>query len=407
MNSRQRLIWLLAVPMVVTFQALPAKSDEQVTFDQLLKIALEHSPEMLEIESAIADEKASAIEVGVKANPELFGEVKPYVSDANEQDTEFEVGIEQNLRPSDFGTRAKVADLISRANTGEQKRKLLEFEQGLLLLYGKAWALQQKSNFTAALNTDAKRLATAVAAGNEKGLFSESIGKLMLAETIKLNGEIELLKSDQQRTLAELTKWVGVSLRTKSLAMPTFKELPSADELLANPNLPLTERIKLRVAVAVAQEKMARLDAFPQFSPRLSFEHTNDGDDRLNVGLALELPLSDRNQAARIRFAAERRAAEAKQKYLNEIFLKEDLAHLLEALKASTAQISSLNLRAIPALDDALVASHRELDAGQGNPYQAWQTLKELSQLQDRYLELWTKALSERVELSILLGQSI
>ena len=183
--------------------------------------------------------------------------------------------------------------------------------------------------------------------------------------------------------------------------------LPKEDSLSDTSLLPIVDAKRLRLKIATAQRELSRLDSFPKFAPRIAFEHTSDGADRVNVGFQIEIPLFDRNQAERIKSDADARASRSDISYVESGKLQDEVSLILEAVKASSEQAKKYKEKVIPALVAALSAAEREFKAGQGNPQQVFQNLIELSSAQDSYLELVLKALSERVELSIITGKEI
>lgn len=381
-------------------------ADRTITFDQVLDAALRESMFIREIEAKVAADEAGALALKTMPNPELMVDVRPYVSET-ERDTEYEVGIQQSLRLSNFGARSRVAALSGRVFGIERRSKLKEFEQSLLLAYGKAWVFQEKQRYMRENFARIQRLQEPVGDSGRKGLIPLSTQKLFLAENRRVGAELKALEGDKQRAVAELTRRAGITIDGHELQPITLRPIPTFgrhDLDAARSELPLPARMRLRAELAGAEERLARLDAYPGFAPRLAFEHTNDGDDRINLGFSLELPLSDRNQFGRMRAASERSAREAELRYLDAGGLAEELRLLSDGANAASEQAEAFHDEVLPAVNDALRAAERELRAGQGNALQVWQTIREVSAMQDRHLELWIKALSARVELAIMLG---
>ncbi len=404
--SSAKLISLIM--MHILHAASFARAEQtSMSFDSLLEQAMTASPLVQQIEEAVVQQKATGIGMKTLPNAQLFGETKPYVDHRESNDVEYEIGLEQSIRPSDFGARSELAGLIAKASAVEQKLKLKEFEQGLLLAYGKAWALQEKTEFTQQALGRGERFVGSLRDLGEQGVVPESTAKLALAETKKLALELRAIDGDRERALGELVRRSGVSLSGRRLEKPIFQKLPSTISKDAGAAPLLFERVRLGAELGRAEEKLARLDAFPKFAPRLAFEHTSDGDDRINVGISIELPFSDRNQAGRMQAAAKSRSAQSQLRYLEAGRLSEEIALLLGGARSSIEQADRLQSEVIPLLEQSLSAAERELEAGQGNPIQIWQTLSELAMSHDRFLELWMKGLSERVELSILLGENV
>lgn len=387
------------------FQSPLAFSEPQAhTYDAVLAKAIENSPMLLEFKAALLAQRAEGIAINTAPNPELFGEVRPFIGDSKGQEIEYEIGIAQPISLSHFGLRARVAKLIEKASTLEEKLKLMEFEQQILLSYGKVWALQEKERFTKEAYNKAKKLEQSVT-GENKGASLRSTQKLFEASRKKLEAQLQGVVGDKERAVAELTRKVGISFKDESFTAPALVKLPETLSKEAICDFGIVERLKLRGRLADAQAELSRLDAFPQFSPKVSFEHTNEGSDRIVVGLSIGLPVSDRNQAERLKAEAERRSQDALSKYEVSGGLYEEVFRIFRATQNALSQVHTFSTQVIPALQESLKASELEVSAGQASPFQTWQILLELVETQDRYLELWIKALGERTELSILTGK--
>jgi outer membrane protein TolC len=266
--------------------------------------------------------------------------------------------------------------------------------------------LSEKERFTRDALNRAGKLSQQMHESYKKGLIQQSTERIFFAENKKLTLELNGIQGDRARALAELSRKSGMSLKDRTLQSLKFKPLPAEATMVSLDTLPLVERTRLRSELAVAQEKLARLDAYPDFAPRLAFEHTSDGDNRINLGISLELPFSERNQAERLRHSATKLVRESEASYINDGHLKNEIDLLLQSLITAEKQVDSFKSDVIPAITSALTAAELELNAGQGTNLLVWQLLKELNSAQDRYLELWIKALAERVELSVLTGDS-
>lgn len=378
-----------------------------ISYDEVLQAALENSPFVAEIKAQSEKIRAEGVQLKTLNNPELSGEVRPYVSQHNNLDEEYEIGLSQPLRLSSFGMRQRVGQLIEESASIDKKLALIEFSGNLRLIYLKAWALQEKEKFTKSLTSQTKSLSDMVQRSTSQGLFPASISKLFEAQIEKLSAELIGVSADRKRAIAELIKKTNSISKEQVLSALDLGPLPKEDSLSDTSLLPIVDAKRLRLKIATAQRELSRLDSFPKFAPRIAFEHTSDGADRVNVGFQIEIPLFDRNQAERIKSDADARASRSDISSVESGKLQDEVSLILEAVKASSEQAKKYKEKVIPALVAALSAAEREFKAGQGNPQQVFQNLIELSSAQDSYLELVLKALSERVELSIITGKEI
>ena len=407
MSSVIKKILLIALALKLSTLSAFA-NDSEVTFEAVLDAALQKSPIFSRIQSRLSKDKAEIKELALIANPEFNAEYRPYVSKAIDQDEEYEISLVQPLKLGDFGKRQKIANLLEKVNSIDEKISLLELSESLKLLYIKAWALQEKERSLSNIEERIKILSDKIKKDLDNGIFPLSSVNLLNASSLKISVQLKSLHAEKNRAKANLTKESGLLLKNQKLRpliLPKIRSNPLTSEDLNK--LPLVERIRLRNKIANEQLKLAKLDSFPRFAPRIGFEHTSEGSDSLNVGLAIEIPIFDRNQAGKIRTAANKSEQETLLEYANGEAFKEELIALVEAAQASDREAEVYKDSIIPALRSALTASEKEFAAGQGNAFQSWQILAELIEAEDRYLEVVVAAVSERTDLSIMLGQEI
>jgi hypothetical protein len=239
-----------------------------------------------------------------------------------------------------------------------------------------------------------------------QGAVPESLRALSDAEIGRLSADLIGIGGDRRRSIADLVQRSGVATDSKSLAPLALEALPAAAGIQMLDTVPL-ERARLASKIAAVQSDLARLDAFPRFAPRIAFEHTSDGDERVNLGFQIGLPIFNRNQGQRAGALAAKRESEVSEAFLAGPAFRENLELLRNAAEESAQQCEIYRVKIIPALERAVAAQRREIEAGQGNAIQAWQNLRELDGAGERYLELWIKSLTIRAELGILLGKDL
>ncbi|MCB0360940.1 MAG: TolC family protein, partial [Bdellovibrionales bacterium] len=321
-------------------------------------------------------------------------------------ETEYEVSVSQPLRLSSFGARSRVASLLEQVSSVEEKLALNELIQKLTLLYGKAWAMQEGHRLAQSAAERSAALHRKVRDAASKGVIPQSVEKLFLAESAKLKIAVSGLEADRKRAFAELLRASGVSLRGWTLERPTLREIDDRP-LDAAEEIPLVKRLEMRRKIALEQHSLARLDSFPRFAPRIALEHTEEGDDRIIAGFSVALPFWDRNQSERIERSAALVQSRAEASYYAGGVFQEELSLLHDSYRASLIRAERFSKEVLPVLQSALSTAEDEFEKGQGSALQVWQVLRELADAQETYLETWVRALSEKVELAILLGKDI
>lgn len=399
---------ILTIVFAVTcaVSSVAAAEDRQVSLDDVLKTALEKSPELGRINSMLAERLGEAEETRVKQNPSLGTELR-VPADGRSGDKEYEAKVYQPLRVSDFGFRSSLSALIRESASIEEKLALVEFTQSLSLTYAKAWAVQERRSILASSQERAKGILNNVHDIAGKGFLPEGDVAVFEGEVSLLSAEMVGADADRKRAVAELIQASGMELWSARLLPPPVPRLPPDEEVLrqAEQNaLPVQQRADILARVARKQVELARLDGFPRFSPGVGYETTNDGGHQVVIGFSIDLPIFDRNQAARIRSLGAENAATRLREQATSGRLAEQARLLQEAAAGLADQRRRFEKEVVPAREKATKAYRKQFDAGQGTAFQVWQAQRELTDVKLRALDLWLQEQAVLTQLGILLG---
>ncbi len=402
-----RLLWLGGA--VLMLPSLARAESGHTTVEAVIARALNDSPSVREITARIVHKRSVGIEAKTFGNPTLDAELRSAVSSENTGDSnEVAVSLSQPLRPSDFGARDRVNTLIQQAADTEEQLELLGFSQRIKLSFAKTWALSRRAKEIEKYLARAKKIEQAVNRASESGYISPGERAIFKAEALKAKYQLGAVLSDLKRARAELSKAAGFpvpELLTPPDLGPELAGVPGTEKLLQNSQaLPVRARARLAVKLAREQLKLADLDAYPKFAPRLVYERTNDAADFVGVGFSIELPIFNRNQASRGVQAAELEAAQSLERYFSgEDFATEILARR-SGLEASMALLAGYEKEILPALREAVLAEEGLLSSGQGSMFRVWQSLRELSLVEAETVERMIGVIADRSELAILTG---
>lgn len=407
-KRRKRLSPLASVILIIASYQTCTFADD-LTLDKMLSEALAKAPLVAQIDASIADELGRAVETRTLPNPELDGEFRSKRgSNHSVEEDEYEIALSQPIRFSHLGLRQAVATLIERAAHEEQRVRLQEFIEGVRIVFAVAWAREQRA---VQLDRAVKRtqsLLTKLKTGSSEGLFPRGEVKLIEAEGKRLAVSAASARGEALRAKAELMRQTGAGALVDTLQRPVLADLQPIDELLAKfgtRSLLSQTRVDAIERLREKEFSLAKRDAYPLLSPRIGFEHTDDGDDQINIGLAIELPIFDRNQGDRLRRQASLLAARRSVAYLRSVRYREEIKALHESAATRTAASGSFEHEIIPALKDALVAFDSQLKAGQGVLFQIWETQRELDDAYQQSLESWIQAETAKSELRIIIGE--
>lgn len=407
--KRKKTFFGLAATLAFLVLSSPVVG-EGLSLDSVLSDALENSPRYRELLATVAEKRQAAGITDTLPNPELDGEIRAITGSRNGSDNEYEITLSQPLKLSYLGLRSSVSELLEQSATIEERNSLLELTQSIKLVFAKVWAEQEKERQLSDARERAQTIYRSVELSAKQGAIARGEHKLIQAELERVEAELGGIQADLSRSRAELIRLSGSAIGDAKLKRPLLAALPDRENVLKSfdqSRLPLQKRLDLLAKVAEKQADLARRDSYPGFAPRIGFEHTEDGDDRIIGGISIELPLFDRNQGERIKMNAASNAARSWARYAKSGALREELASLLTAIHASAEQAKKYEDRVVPLLRESLTAYTEQLRAGQGVVFQIWETQRELTEASDRSLELWLKVLAMRSELSILIGDEI
>lgn len=392
-------------------QAQPQKCEQQLSLETFRAYAFNNSPLVAEIDRDYAGELAAAFETETLQNPELQAEktfTKMDLGGANDPQTQVSIG--QPLRLSNFGSRSEVAKLIRKSGDLQKKAKLLELIQKLTLQYETLAAYQQIGTILLDAENRASKKVSLIREGVKKGLLSDGDEHLFEGEKYRLQAQSKSIASTISVLRNELSKSIGYPCVINATFKKEISDLPSAQILIQRAKesqIGESARIDLLLDLTKEQVRLAELDAYPQITPRLIYQHTNDGGDFIGAGFSIPLPFWNRNQGEQYKANAERKAAEIRSSFVKSGGLENQISTLREAVVNSEEQAQLFTKKVIPSFEKAFQSQEKLYAQGKGNVLQVWQTLTTLNGVQTQGLQLLLEAKSLRIQLSILIGEEI
>ena len=389
----------------------PATCEQSLSLEGFRASALSQSPLVAEIDRDYAKELASAFDTEVLINPELQAEQTfTRMNVGGDDDPQAQVSIGQTIRLSNFGSRERVAALIRRSGDRQKRAQILELTQKLLVQFRTLYVLQETEKILANAEQRAAKKVLLISAGVKKGLLSQGDEKLFDGERYRLQAQRKGVAATIATLQSELARSTGSPCTILTTGQELLTELPSEELLLQkarSSDLSESTRVDLLVNLAREEMRLSELDAYPQITPRLVYQHTNDGGDFFGAGLSMPLPFWNRNQGQQIRSRAEQRFVEAKSTFLSNGGLEVQIKNLRRAAESSKEQSEIFSLKVIPSFEAALRSQEKLYAEGKGNVLQVWQTLRTFNEVQTQGLQLWLEAVSVRVQLSLLVGEEV
>lgn len=387
------------------------KCEQELSMEAFRALALKNSPLIAEIDRDYITNISEAFNVQVLANPEFQAEQTfTGMKLGGDNDPQIEIGISQPIRMSDFGSRDRVSSLIRKSGDSQRKAEILELSQKLIVQYKTLYVFQETEKILLNAEIRANRKIQLIQKGVKKGLFSRGDEKLFEGEKFRIQAQrkgVNAAISTLQSKLIDITGYPCSIVTKKQILSEEVPSLDSLVQIARASKLSEMTRLNLLTSLRKEQRSLAKLDRYPKVTPRLIYQHSNDGGDFFGAGISIPLQFWNRNQSERLRSSAEHQAVKAKKEFLINGGLKSKIQKLRNAVINSEEQAKIFQLKVIPAFDAALTAQEKLYSQGKGDVLQVWQTLRTLNEVQSQGLLLWLEAVSVRVQLSLLVGKEI
>lgn len=389
----------------------PTSCLRTVTFEEFRALALQHSPLVAEIDSQYAQEVSRAYDTEVLRNPEVqIEQVYTRMKLGGADDPQTNASLSLPLRLSNFGAKARVAALLRKAGDAERQAKLLELSQKVLVQYSQLYMLQRSLEFIELAERRAGRHITQIKEGVAAGLLSDGERHIFEAEKYRLESQRAGIQASLAALHAEHSMSLGISCPLKATKPAAWSELPSEEALISKATastLSEAARVELLMVLTAEQKKLASLDAFPEVSPRIVYQHTNDGGDFIGAGISIPLPLFNRNQGAINKASFEADVARRKRETLGNGGLEARIRALRIAAASSTEQARVMHSKVVPAFEKALASEEQLYREGKANVLGVWQTFRIFNDAQREALVVWQASLHTRVQLSLIVGEEL
>jgi len=382
-----------------------------LSLEDFRALAFQKSPLIAEIDAEYAGELANAFEREVLRNPELNAEqVYTHARVYGDRDPQSQVALSQPLRLSNFGSRERVADLMRKAGDQQKRAKLLELSQTLKLRFYTLHALQQVESVLKEAEEVATRKVSLLQESVKKGLLSEGDEKIFEGEKYRLQAERRGVEAAISLVQGELSRSVGVLCLITTSVTGTMKDIPTEQALIErarSSDISESGRLDLMAALSKEQSRLEELDAFPEFAPRVTYQHTNDGGDFFGAGIAIPLSIFNRNQGERLRATAAQAASEARQRLLMGGGLEHQITTLRNAAVRSKEQSDIFSGKVVPAYQAALRSQERLYSVGRGTIMEMWQVFKLSNEVKVQSANLLLDSIKARSQLSMLIGEEV
>lgn len=388
-----------------------------ITLGEATALALARSPELGVFPYELRAAEARVLQAGLRRNPELLVEVEEFGGRGERRGfdgTETTVQVGQPLElGGKRGKRTRVASLDKDLVQWDYKAARLDVLQEVTRAFATVLAAQERLALTERLLELSSQAQSAVAQRVQAG--RDSPVDVLRADVILAESRIERQKAHQTLTAARhrlAATWGGrrpVFERVEGNFYHTPAPRPPAEmtaAVLDNPDLARWQTEEDRRRAALRLEKARGVPDLTVGGGVRRFEQTDD--EALVFGLAVPLPLFDRNQGGILEATAQ--LAKTRRQY--EAALVRTLAALSEATSALAAaydEVTVLQSEVLPKAQQAFEAARQGYEQGKFDYLYVLDAQRTLFQTQMRHIdsvEAYHRAHADAVRLTGDLGGS-
>jgi len=376
-----------------------------VTLPGVVQAALRHHPDLAAGEYAYANRLADALETTTRDNPEVQLDL---VQAEGGGATAASLEITQLLKVSSFRSRPAYAAALRAQADAEQKAAVLTVLNTVTAQYSQAWLLQEREQYLKTLIDTATRIAKVAKAASNRGELAASELSLLEAQNAELEQEILRLQTDRESLMDELERLTQLQDISR-FAAPEETPIPGDITVILNTASRAVNAqsiLQRQLSAANARLRVAREDAaYPEFAPRLLWDRTfDDQEDALGIGVAVRVPLWNRNDAEVARARAE---VAASRTALDRLSLDAQLIARHKRALALAQQADAYRRDILPRYQHSFELTERMWQSGQTGLLPLWQIQRDMLTVHEKALAISAEALTARLDLEAAMGAKI
>jgi len=371
------------------------ESDETITLQQALSLALLHNPELASFSLEIRAKEAQVIQSGLYPNPELETEVEEF--GGGKGMNEFD-GVETTIRISQLIPLGRKISKRKRVASLEKDLSIQDFEskkRDVLTLTAKAFievlAAQERLYLAKELKTLAQdvleTVSARVSAGKDFPVEKTKAEVAISTSIIKLEKAQRAL--DSTRINLSLTRGNNNPIFKKAKGdFYTTKDIPSLleiqEKISRNPDIARwKQEIEMRKAVIKRENSKAIPDITFSFGKRFLAE---DNSDAFVMGFSLPLSVFDRNQGSRLE-AKHRLSKAKKDEEAVKLQIHSFLSRSYQLLSSASMEVDILRDKVLPDAKKVFDNSTEWYRKGKYSYLQVLDAQRTLFQIREQFID--------------------
>jgi outer membrane protein TolC len=411
----RHLIWVLPALIYLlpgnSQQAIAEDTPPESSLETLHICALANSLAVKRIDAGFAEQVATALGIEQMENPELDGALNVPVSYGGEKPkNELSISLKVPIRPGDFGVRTRTGELVRSVASLEKQIELQAYLGKLSRVYSSLWALHAQKRYLAEQQKEAKSVVQLLANPASVGQFQLPQKLTAEATVAKLESHLLGTRHALAQKEAELTKLSGCLIESEHYSRPTLEALPEFSEIWAeirsNPS-GLVKRYSLQAQLKEQELALANSEQISAFAPHLEYSRNDDGDHFVGIGVALPLPIFNRNNSKRKLKSSQTSISKNLLQYVTSPIFQDELRLIHSGIRAKHRQAKTYEEKVLPALREASKSSEELFRNGQLSLFELWTAQNEFNAALKEGLALWLETFDEALKLSLLTGRDL
>lgn len=403
---------LLSIALAGALGAAESRSTNGVslTLEEAFAMADRLHPEIAEAQALVRASQGKADQAGKLSNPEVIGRIESApLKGRTTDDAEYLAGVSQSLPLGPRLSKARAAEKFGvEARTYDLEARQREVRKRVHSAF--ATALYQEKAFSTLSNvthTFEQAVAITKARVDAGDALPEDLARIEL-ELARSNIESKRALSMRRVALVQLATSIGdpkLAIRQLEGSLDPAFEVPTLEEIAAD----LEEHPAALRALADSKASAARLSlAKAQRIPDITIEALyrrlqSERRDAFDVGVAIPIPLFDRNSGKVREAQGELAAAEARYRSTrNELALRTEDLH--ERLTAAVARNRSLRDDVMPRAETVLRTADARYAAGDIRVTDLLAVRRDWASIQLAYLESVRDLIEAWAEVRSIIG---
>jgi len=386
-----------------------------VTLRQALALTLMHNPELKAFSWDVRASEARQLQASLWPNPALGIEVEEFGGAGERSDfdaAETTIQLSQLIEMGDKRRkRTKLASLEKELTGWDYEAKRLDVFTEVTKAFIEALAAQQRLKLTEELLQLSEELVDTVGKRVDAGKDSplEKTKAAVAHSNIRIQHQQAVQNLEFTRKQLAAT-WTGKEPKFESVAgrLDSLLPIPSIDELIdlieQNPDI---ARWSLEIDKNKASLKLEKAKAVSDITLSGGMRRFNETDDNaVMFGISIPLPISDKNQAGKLRAAYELAKAREEQRAAH-TRIQMKLVKAYQALLSAYTEATELDKNVLQGAKSVFEASKTGYSRGKLDYLNVLDAQRTLFEAKARYIDAITSYHTAKADVERLIGQKL